>query len=85
MDAAVRVSEKMRWNLEIIDITKYGFMKKLRSREIVPRIECEGKILLGIPTSDEIIAYFTDFKENNEENLLKSISIDQREKMVEFS
>ncbi len=57
-DAAIRACEKMKWNLVIVDVSKYGFLKKLRSREIIPRLEGNGKVMSGTPSSDEIIDFF---------------------------
>ncbi|MFW9910001.1 MAG: hypothetical protein ACFFEF_15645 [Candidatus Thorarchaeota archaeon] len=58
LDAAIRASDKMKWELEIVDVLKYGFLKRIKSKDAVPRIEVNGKTLVGSPTSDEIIQFF---------------------------
>ena len=60
LDAATRACEKMDWIFEIEDISKYGFTKRIRANQKVPRLQCNGKILTGMPTSDEIIAFFAE-------------------------
>jgi len=56
LDAASRAAKKLACNLEVIDVSSYGFLQKLRSKEIIPRIEIGERILTGLPTSDEIVA-----------------------------
>ncbi len=60
LDAASRACERMKWELEIVDISKYSLMKKIREKEPIPRLEFEGKVMTGIPTSDEIIQVFNE-------------------------
>jgi len=57
LDAASRAAEKLACGIEVIDVSKYGFIQKMRSKSIIPRIEIGERILTGLPTSDEIVAY----------------------------
>lgn len=63
LDAATRACDRMKWNLVIEDVSKWGFLKKLRCKEAVPRLVGNGRIMTVNPTSpssDEIIRFFTD-------------------------
>lgn len=63
LDAATRACDRMKWNLVIEDVSKWGFLKKLRYKEAVPRLVGNGRIMTVNPTSpssDEIIRFFTD-------------------------
>ncbi|MFW9849218.1 MAG: hypothetical protein ACFFF4_08755 [Candidatus Thorarchaeota archaeon] len=60
LDAATRACERMKWDLEIVDVSKYSLMKRIREKETIPRLECDGKIMTGIPTSDMIIQVFIE-------------------------
>jgi hypothetical protein len=57
LDATSRAAEKLACELEVIDVSNYGFIQKIRSRGVIPRIEIGEKTLTGLPTSDEIVAY----------------------------
>ncbi|MGY5881521.1 MAG: hypothetical protein RTV31_14820 [Candidatus Thorarchaeota archaeon] len=57
LDAASRAAEKLACDLEVIDVSDYGFIQKIRSKGVIPRIEIGEKILTGLPTSDEIVAH----------------------------
>ena len=57
LDAASRAAEKLTCNLEVIDVSDYGLIQKIRSKGVIPRIEIGERILTGLPTSDEIVAY----------------------------
>lgn len=58
LDAAIRACERMKWNLIIEDVSTWSFLRKLKSKGTVPRLEANHKILIGNPTSDEIIQFF---------------------------
>jgi hypothetical protein len=59
IDAASRATEQTELNLEIVDVGKWGFLKRLLSNKSneIPRIEFNGETLTGIPTSDEIVGF----------------------------
>ncbi|MFW9845643.1 MAG: hypothetical protein ACFFD6_02760 [Candidatus Thorarchaeota archaeon] len=58
LDTAIRACDRMEWNLVIEDVSTWSFLKKLKSKETIPRLEANNKILMGTPTSDEIIQFF---------------------------
>ncbi len=55
LDAVYRAAAKTRLEVEIIDISKYGLIKRLTTKEKIPRIEFREYTLEGIPCSDEIV------------------------------
>ncbi len=57
LDAVTRAAEKLGFAVDVIDISGYGLFKKLRLKEVVPRIEFNGHILEGLPDSQEIIQF----------------------------
>ena len=57
LDAASRAATKLDCEIDVIDVSDYGFMQKLRSKGLIPRIEIGERTLTGQPTSDEIVAY----------------------------
>ncbi len=69
LDAALRACEKMDWMLQVVDVSKYGFMKKIRSKEKIPRLESNEKTIVGTPTSLEIIEFFCKEQSNEKEFL----------------
>ncbi|MFX0106651.1 MAG: hypothetical protein ACFE7R_00025 [Candidatus Hodarchaeota archaeon] len=79
-NAAIRACEKMKWELVIEDASKYGFLKRLRAKEAIPRLEGNGKLMTGIPTSDEIIEFF---KVDDLDELLDIPEIRTEPKLVE--
>ncbi|MDF1541390.1 MAG: hypothetical protein P1Q69_21000, partial [Candidatus Thorarchaeota archaeon] len=81
LDEAIRACEKMNWDLVIEDVSKIGFLKKLLAREAIPRIEGNGLILTGIPTSDEIIHFF----EKEDTDTLSATPIEDHEIRIEIS
>jgi hypothetical protein len=62
LDAVGRVAEKLNFELEVIDVSQYPFLKRLRSKGIIPRLEVGNLVLEGIPTSDEIIQSISESK-----------------------
>jgi hypothetical protein len=58
VDAAIRACDRMKWSLIVEDVSKWSLLKKLKSKGTIPRLEVEDKVLVGIPTSDEIIQFF---------------------------
>ncbi|MFX1579272.1 MAG: hypothetical protein ACFFBJ_06455 [Promethearchaeota archaeon] len=82
LDAAIRASTKMNWQLVIVDVAKYSILKKFRFKEIIPRLELDGKIMVGNPSSDEIIQFFKKDDVNDSEDAL---DIRQNERMPEIS
>ncbi len=66
IDAAVRACDKMDWTLEVVDVAKYGLIKRIRSNEEVPRLEANGKPMYGVPTSREIIEFYSEEKSHKE-------------------
>ncbi|MHA2425428.1 MAG: hypothetical protein ACXAEF_11620 [Candidatus Thorarchaeota archaeon] len=82
LDAATRACEKMNWDLELVDVSKYSLMKRIRMKETVPRLECNGKIMTGTPTSDEIIQFL---RENEPDSFIEKIDIKLLNRMVEAS
>jgi hypothetical protein len=69
IDAASRAAVQMELNLEIIDVGKWGFLKRLLSAKsgAIPRIEFNGEPLTGIPTSDEIVGFIVRVISKDEE------------------
>ena len=67
-DAAVRACDRMEWTLIVTDVAKYGLMQRIRSKERVPRLEGNGKIMYGTPTSEKIIEFFSGNNSDNEES-----------------
>ena len=63
LDAVTRAGEKLELKVEIINISEYGFFKRLRLKEVVPRIEFRGQILEGVPDSQEIIQFVRSLSE----------------------
>ncbi|MHA2205510.1 MAG: hypothetical protein ACXABC_06600 [Candidatus Thorarchaeota archaeon] len=63
LDAVGRVAEKLNFELEVIDVSQYPFLKRLRSKGIIPRLEVGNLVLEGIPTSDEIIQSISESKD----------------------
>jgi len=57
VDAASRAAQKIGCQVEVIDMSNYSFWQKRKSKGVIPRIEIEGQILTGLPTSDEIVAF----------------------------
>ena len=59
IDAARRVAEQTEIDFEIIDVGKWSLVRRIMSNKsrTTPRIEFNGEILTGIPTSDEIIEF----------------------------
>ena len=60
IDAAVRACDKMDWTFEIVDVAKFGFIKRIQSRDEVPRLEANGKTMYGTPTSLEIMEFYSE-------------------------
>ncbi len=56
LDAASRAAKKLVCNLEVIDVSSFGFIQRMRTKGSIPRIEIGDRILTGLPTSDEIVA-----------------------------
>ncbi|MFW9979451.1 MAG: hypothetical protein ACFFEJ_15310 [Candidatus Thorarchaeota archaeon] len=73
LDAAIRACDKMDWTLKVIDVSKYGFRKRIQSKGKVPRLEGNNKTMIGTPTSVEIIEFFSEEKSHVE------VSMDQKE------
>jgi hypothetical protein len=69
IDAASRAAEQTEIDLEIIDVGKWGFFKRIMSNNshAIPRIEFNGEDLTGIPTSDEIIEFIVRVISKGEE------------------
>ena len=57
LDAASRAAEKLECDVEVIDVSIFGFFQKRKLKGIIPRIEIGERILTGLPTSDEIVQY----------------------------
>ena len=57
LDAASRAAEKLECDIEVIDVSSYGFFQRRKLKGAIPRIEIGERILTGLPTSDEIVAY----------------------------
>lgn len=55
LDAASRAAKKLGLDLEIVDISKFGFLQKRKLKGQIPRIEIGEITLTGLPTSDEIV------------------------------
>lgn len=55
LDAASRAAEKLGCELEVVDVSDYGFIQKMRAKGVIPRIEIGERILTGLPTSNEIV------------------------------
>jgi hypothetical protein len=70
LDAAIRASTKMNWQLVIIDVAKYSILKRIRLKEPIPRLELDGKIMVGNPSSDEIVQFFRKDDMNDAEDLV---------------
>ncbi|MHA2084129.1 MAG: hypothetical protein ACXAEB_10445 [Candidatus Thorarchaeota archaeon] len=62
LDAVGRVAEKLNFEVEVIDVSQYALLKRLRSKGIIPRLEVGDLVLEGIPTSDEIIQSISESK-----------------------
>ena len=56
LDAVSRASERLDCEVEVIDISEYGFFQRRKLKGIIPRVEIGDRILTGLPTSDEIVA-----------------------------
>ena len=56
LDAASRAATRLACDIEVIDVSEYGFLQKRRLKGDIPRIEIGERILTGLPTSDEIVA-----------------------------
>ncbi|NHI89174.1 MAG: hypothetical protein EAX87_06590 [Candidatus Thorarchaeota archaeon] len=82
VDAAIRASTKMNWQLVIVDVAKYSILKRIRMKETIPRLELDGKIMVGNPSSDEIIQFFKKSNMNHSEDL---VDIRQSERAAEIS
>jgi hypothetical protein len=82
LDAAIRASTRMSWQSVIIDVAKYGLLKRIRLKETIPRLELDGKIMVGNPSSDEIIQFFRKDDVNHSEDLADTR---QNERAVEIS
>ena len=55
LDAASRASERLNCEMEVIDISEYGFIQRRKLKGVIPRIEIGEMILTGLPTSDDIV------------------------------
>jgi hypothetical protein len=63
LDAVTRASEKLDLKVEVIDISEYSLFKRLRLKEIVPRIEYCGQTLEGLPDSQAVIQFVRSLSE----------------------
>ena len=62
IDAAVRAAKKMGIDIEIVDVGKWGFLRRRKEKVSnleFPMIVYNGKTLTGTPLSDEIIDFCT--------------------------
>jgi hypothetical protein len=55
LDAASRAAAKLGVNLEVVDVSEFGFFQKRKLKKVIPSIEIGEKIITGLPTSDEIV------------------------------
>jgi hypothetical protein len=55
LDAASRAAEKLGLELDIVDISDFGFFQRRKMKKVIPSIEIGELILTGLPTSDEIV------------------------------
>ncbi len=56
LDASIRAAKSLDIPLEIIDASDYGLLKRFKSKEVIPRIEIGDLVIVGLPTSEEIVA-----------------------------
>ena len=55
LDAASRAAGKLGMEIEVVDISKFGFFQKRKLKKTIPSIEIGERIITGLPTSDEIV------------------------------
>ncbi|UCE10883.1 MAG: hypothetical protein JSW61_02850 [Candidatus Thorarchaeota archaeon] len=66
LDAVTRAAQKMEFTVEVVDVSKYSFFRRYRSKGNVPRIEIAFEtgqsdiVLDSIPTSDELVKLIQD-------------------------
>lgn len=69
IDAAIRAANNLGFEVKVIDISGYGLFKRLRLKEVVPRIEFCGHVLEGLPDSQEIIQFVMKISSRSESQL----------------
>ncbi len=62
LDAVTRAVDHTGIDYQIVDIGQWGFLKRLRTARslTVPRIEYNGKVLEGTPTTNEIVQFISE-------------------------
>ncbi len=62
LDAVARAVEKTGVDYQVVDIGEWGFLRRLWSARslTVPRIEYNGKVLEGTPTTSEIVHFISE-------------------------
>ena len=62
LDAVTRAADETDIHLEIVDMNDWGVLKKLRNigSSTIPRIEYNGGVLHGTPTSSEIVEFVSN-------------------------
>jgi hypothetical protein len=59
LDAVSRACKSMDCDYKIVDVAKYSFRQRMREKGTIPRLEYRNKTLTGLPTSTEIVKFFS--------------------------
>ena len=60
LDAVTRACKILNCDFQVIDVSKYGILQRMREKGILPRLEYKGRVLTGLPTSNEIVEFFEE-------------------------
>ena len=58
LDAVIRAYDILNCDFKIGDVSKYGYIPRLREKGVLPRLEYRDRILTGLPSSKEIVDFF---------------------------